>query len=94
MIIILNGYTPYSGNNYGIDEEDLIMIRLKKVSGMAVSWQKIIRDTEDHEGPWEMYRYDFNGSTDNWYDNVYDWSPYLTYGDYYNTYYGPELSLS
>ncbi len=85
-----NGYTPYSGNHYAIDEEDLEYDPSSKGQWHGcVLADEYPLDTEDHEGSWEMYRYDFNGSTDNWYQNVYDNDPFLTYGDYYNTYYGP-----
>ena len=85
-----NGDTPYSGTNYAIAEEDLEYDPSAKGQwhGCVLAWD-YPDDTNDHDGPWEMYRYDWNGSTNTWYDQVYDDDPFLTYGDYYNTYYGP-----
>jgi len=85
-----SGQSPYSNGQYGIDEDDLIYDPSEQGEwhGCVLAGDYPL-DTEDHDGPWEMYRYDFNGSTDNWYQNVYRWSPYTTYGDYYNHYYGP-----
>lgn len=89
----VNGQTPYTGNNYGIDEDDLEFNQ-----GLKGEWHGCVLaedyplDTQDHSGPWEMYRYDYNGSTNNWYtDNIYRNNPFTTYGDYYNSYYGPNL---
>jgi len=87
-----SSYGPYSNGEYGIDEEDLEYDPSEKGQWHGcVLAHDYPDDTLDHVGPWEMYRYDYNGSTDPWYDNVYDYSPYMTYGDYYNTYYGPNF---
>jgi Flp pilus assembly protein TadG len=47
-------------------------------------------DTEDHIGPWEMYRHDYNGFN-NFENNWYSY-PNYTYGDYYNYQYGPNVA--
>lgn len=88
-----SGQSPYSTGQYGIDEDDL-----EYDQSEAGQWHGCVLaedyplDTQDHSGPWEMYRYDHNGSTNNWYtDNIYRNTPFTTYGDYYNHYYGPNL---
>ncbi|MCB1531004.1 MAG: hypothetical protein H6853_04390 [Rhodospirillales bacterium] len=87
-----SSYGPYAGSNYGIAAEDL-----EYDPSAKGQWHGCVlahdypADTTDHSGPWEMYRYDWNGSTSSYYTgNVYKWSPYMTYADYYNTYYGPK----
>lgn len=83
-----NGHNPYAGNNYEIDEDDL-----EYDPSLKGQWHGCVLaednplDTEDHEGPWEMYRHDYNGH--DYYANrdAYDG----TLGDYYNSYYGPNI---
>jgi Flp pilus assembly protein TadG len=81
-----NGMNPYTGNNYGIDEDDLEYdTSLKGQWHGCVLAEEYTLDTEDHEGPWEMYRHDYNGN-----DYYADRDSYSgTYGDLYNAYYGP-----
>ncbi|NQZ13863.1 MAG: VWA domain-containing protein [Alphaproteobacteria bacterium] len=88
----VSGQSPYSTGQYGIDEDDLEYDPSEEGQWHGcVLAEDYSLDVEDHDGPWEMYRYDYNGSTNSWYDNVYRWSPYTTYGDYYNHYYGPNI---
>lgn len=81
-----NGMNPYTGNNYGIDEDDL-----EYDPSLKGQWHGCVLavdyplDTEDHEGPWEMYRHDYNGNDYYLNQNYYDG----TLGDGYNAYYGP-----
>jgi Flp pilus assembly protein TadG len=81
-----NGMNPYTGNTYGIDEDDLEYDRSEKGQWHGcVLAEEYTLDTEDHEGPWEMYRYDYNGN-----DYYADRDSYNgTLGDLYNAYYGP-----
>lgn len=87
-----SGQSPYSTGQYGIDEDDLEydLSEYGQWHGCVLA-EDYPLDVEDHDGPWEMYRYDYNGSTNSWYDNVYRWNPYTTNGDYYNHYYGPNM---
>ncbi len=89
----VSGQSPYSSGQYGIDEDDLEYDRSRKGQWHGcVLAEDYPLDTKDHSGPWEMYRYDYNGSKNNWYtNNIYRYSPLTTYGDYYNHYYGPNL---
>ena len=81
------GMNPYTGNNYGIDEDDLEYDPDSKGQWHGcVLAEEYTLDTEDHEGPWEMYRHDYNGN--NGYTGNY-WRYPGTYGDYYNSYYSP-----
>jgi Flp pilus assembly protein TadG len=88
----VSGQSPYSTGQYGIDEDDLEYDRSEdgQWHGCVLA-ENYPLDVEDHDGPWEMYRHDYNGSTNNWYDQVYSASPYTSYGDYYNHYYTPNL---
>ncbi len=89
-----NGLNGYTGNNYGIDEEDLEYDPSEKGQwhGCVLAEDNPL-DTEDHDGPWEMYRHDFNGhdyyAGNDYYDedSQYD----STYAEVYNAYYGPNL---
>lgn len=83
------GMNPYTRNHYGIDEDDLEYDRARKGQwhGCVLAEDNPL-DTEDHEGPWEMYRHDYNGFEP--YDVNY-WQYPGTIGDYYNSYYGPNL---
>lgn len=82
-----DGDTPYS-DPYGIAAEDLVYN-----PGAKGQWHGCVLaadyplDTQDHPGPWEMYRYDHNGSTNASYHDM--WDAPITKGDYYNTRYGP-----
>lgn len=83
-----NGHNPYAGNNYQIDEADLEYDESEKGQwhGCVLAEDNPL-DTEDHSGPWEMYRHDYNG-----HDYYADRDAYDgTLGDYYNSYYGPNL---
>lgn len=83
-----NGMNPYTGTNYGIDEEDLEYNPSQKGQWHGcVLAEDYPFDTEDHAGPWEMYRHDFNGNDYYADQNYYDG----TLGDGYNAYYGPNL---
>lgn len=83
-----NGMNPYTGNNYGIDEDDLeYNTSLKGQWHGCVLAEDYPLDTEDHEGPWEMYRHDYNGHDYYLNEDYYDG----TLGDGYNAYYGPNL---
>lgn len=84
-----NGMSPYSGYNYRIREQDLEYDLSKKGQWHGCVIENNSYDTDDHDGPWYMYRYDFNGSKDSYYNNTYRSSPFVSYGDYYNHYYGP-----
>jgi len=90
-----NGLNQYTGNNYGIAEEDLEYDPSKKGQwhGCVLAGDYPL-DTEDHDGPWEMYRHDYNGN-DYYADRDYysSWSSYdSTYAEVYNAYYGPNVS--
>jgi len=57
-----NGYNPWAGNNYEIDEGDLeYNLSLKGQWHGCVEAEPYPLDVEDHEGPWTMYRHDYNG---------------------------------
>jgi Flp pilus assembly protein TadG len=82
------GMNPYTGNNYGINEEDLEYDTSEKGQWHGcVLAEGYPLDTEDHEGPWEMYRHDYNGN------NYYKYNSYYsgTLGDGYNGLYGPNV---
>lgn len=83
-----NGFNPYTGNNYGIDEADLEYDPSSKGQwhGCVLAEDNPL-DTEDHIGPWEMYRHDFNGHDYYKFNNSYDG----TLGDLYNAYYSPNI---
>lgn len=83
-----NGMNPYTGNNYGIAEEDLEYDPSEKGQwhGCVLAEANPL-DTEDHIGPWEMYRHDYNGHDYYKNNDYYDG----TLGDGYNAYYGPNL---
>ena len=78
----------YNDEDYGIVETDLEYdpSNFGQWHGCVLAADYPL-DTEDHPGPWEMYRYDFNGSTNGWYRN--NWGYGYTNGDRYNSYYGP-----
>lgn len=87
-----NGLNQYTGNYYGIDEDDLEYDTSRKGQwhGCVLAEEHPL-DTEDHEGPWEMYRHDYNGH-DYYANNDYysHHSQYdSTYAEVYNAYYGP-----
>ncbi len=86
-----NGMNPYTSNHYGIDEDDLEYDPSEKGQWHGcVLAEEYTSDTEDSEGPWEMYRFDFNGR--NSFANYDDFAGYDgTKGDYYNSYYGPNM---
>ncbi len=84
-----NGMNPYTGNRYGIDEADL-----EYDTSEYGEWHGCVEaedyplDTEDHAGPWTMYRFDWNGR--NSYEDYNNYNGYDgSRGDYYNSYYGP-----
>ena len=83
-----NGMNPYTQNYYGTDEEDLEYDTSEKGQwhGCVLASDSPL-DEEDHEGPWEMYRHDYNGNNYYKYRDSYDG----TLGDLYNAYYGPNL---
>lgn len=89
-----NGLNQYTGNHYGIDEDDLEYDTSAKGQWHGcVLAEDYSLDTEDHDGPWEMYRHDYNGNdfyANNDYYNrrsQYD----STYAEVYNAFYGPNL---
>jgi len=59
-----NGMNPFTENNYGIDEEDLEYdpSEIGQWHGCVLAEDHPL-DIEDHAGPWEMYRHDFNGNS-------------------------------
>ncbi len=82
----------FTGNNYGIDEDDLEYDpSLKGQWHGCVLAETSPLDTEDHNGPWEMYRHDYNGNNfyrnTNYYssNSIYD----STYAEVFNAFYGP-----
>lgn len=83
-----NGMNPYTLNHYGIDEDDLEYDTSEKGQWHGcVLAEEYTLDTEDHDGPWEMYRHDYNGN-----DYYEDRSYYDgTLGDGYNAAYGPNM---
>ncbi len=84
-----NGMNPYTQNHYGIDEEDLEYDTSAKGQWHGcVEAEENPLDTEDHEGPWTMYRYDYNGNDYYKYRDYYDG----TLGDGYNALNGPNIS--
>lgn len=90
-----NGMSYFTQNHYGIDEDDLEYGPSEKGQWHGCVLAEDGRDTEDHEGPWEMYRHDFNG--DNYYANRNRFNDGVnasyngTFGDYYNSYFGPNM---
>ena len=83
-----NGFNPLTGNDYAIDEEDLEYDpSLKGQWHGCVLTENNPLDTEDHEGPWEMYRHDYNGL------NFYEDRTYFngTLGDGFNALNGPNI---
>lgn len=89
-----NGLNQYTGNHYGIDEEDLEYDPSEKGQWHGcVLAEDYPLDTEDHSGPWEMYRHDYNGH--DFYQNNDYYSHHSsydsTYAEVYNAYYGPNV---
>jgi Flp pilus assembly protein TadG len=83
-----NGMNPYTGTYYGIDEDDLEYDPSRKGQWHGcVLAEEYTLDTEDHIGPWEMYRHDFNGNS--YYSSRSYYSG--TLGDGYNGLYGPNI---
>lgn len=84
----------FTNNHYGIDESDLEYDPSEKGQWHGcVLAEEYSLDTEDHEGPWEMYRHDYNGN-DFYANNDYygRGSSYdSTYAEVYNAYHGPNL---
>lgn len=74
---------------YGIKENDLTYNLSQKGQwhGCIVEDNSLV--TEDHEGPWDMYRFNHNLSRSSSYRQRYSSNPYLTQGDIYNGQYGP-----
>ncbi len=83
-----NGMNPYTQNHYGIDEDDLEYDPSAKGQwhGCVLAENNPL-DTEDHDGPWEMYRHDYNGHNYYKFNNYYNG----TLGDGYNAAYGPNI---
>jgi len=90
-----NGMNPFTGSDYGIAEEDLEYDPSEKGQWHGcVLADDYPLDTADHEGPWEMYRYDHNGR------NSYRDTDYYSssspnegsFGDVYNAFRGPNYS--
>lgn len=83
------GYYKYG--SYGIDEADLEYDTFEKGQWHGcVLAEEYPLDTEDHSGPWEMYRYDYNGRSS--YENYDNYKGYDgTRGDYNNAKYGPNV---
>lgn len=91
--VYYDGATPYSDGQFEIPSEDLTydIDEEGQWHGCVVEGEYPL-DIDDHEGPWDMYRFDFNGATSTYFDNIYDSTPIvITYGDYYNTAYGPNF---
>ncbi len=83
-----NGLNPYTLDHYGIDEEDLEYDLVSKGQWHGcVLAQDYPLDTEDHEGPWEMYRHDYHGNDYYKFNDYYDGS----LADGYNAFNGPNL---
>jgi Flp pilus assembly protein TadG len=83
-----NGMNPYTQNHYGIDEDDLEYDTSEKGQWHGcVEAEDYTLDVEDHEGPWTMYRHDYNGH--NYYKYRYYYSG--TLGDGYNALNGPNI---
>lgn len=83
-----NGHNPYSNGQYGIDEDDLEydQSEMGQWHGCVLA-EDYTLDVEDHEGPWTMYRHDYNGN--NYYKNNNYYNG--TLGDGYNSAYGPNI---
>ncbi|MEM6811674.1 MAG: TadE/TadG family type IV pilus assembly protein [Pseudomonadota bacterium] len=83
-----NGMNPYTENHYGIAEADLEYDPSEKGQWHGcVETQDYPLDTEDHAGPWTMYRHDFNGNSYYRNNDYFDG----TLGDGYNAFYGPNI---
>ncbi len=92
-------YTPYPKtyryNNqyifqpYGINKNSLVYNRSLKGQWHGCVIEDNTMDTEDHEGPWRMYRYNHNNSRNSAYRQRYSNNPVLTQGDIYNGQNGP-----
>lgn len=83
-----NGLNPFTLNDYGIDEEDLEYdLSLKGQWHGCVLAQEHTLDVEDHEGPWEMYRHDFNGNNTQLNNTFFNG----TLGDGNNAFRGPNI---
>lgn len=82
----------YKEWEYGIEEEDLVYnpSAYGQWHGCVLAADYPL-DTEDHPGPWEMYRYDHQGSTNSYYQQNWKWlnGQWHTQGDRYNSNYGP-----
>ncbi len=89
-----NGLNQYTGNTYGIDEDDLEYDTSQKGQwhGCVLAEDNPL-DEEDHEGPWEMYRHDYNGHDYYKFNDYYSQNSSYdsTYAEVYNAYYGPNL---
>ena len=87
-----NGLNQFTGNDYGIDEDDLEYDPSEKGQwhGCVLAEDNPL-DEEDHEGPWEMYRHDYNGHDFYKFNDYYSqFSSYdSTYAEVYNAYFGP-----
>jgi len=83
-----NGFNPLTGNDYAIDEGDLEYDpNLKGQWHGCVLAEDNPLDSEDHDGPWEMYRHDYNGHS--YYANRNYFNG--TLGDGYNALNGPNI---
>jgi Flp pilus assembly protein TadG len=82
------GMNPYTRNYYGIDEDDLEYDTSQRGQwhGCVLAQDNPL-DSEDHDGPWEMYRHDYNGHNYYKFNNYYNG----TLGDGYNAAYGPNI---
>lgn len=84
----------YNEWEYGIDETDLEynVDEMGQWHGCVLAYDYPY-DTMDHPGPWEMYRYDYEGSTDSFYRQYWKTlnGTNYTQGDRYNSYYGPNM---
>jgi Flp pilus assembly protein TadG len=82
----------YNEWEYGIDEADLVYdpTEMGQWHG-CVEAEDYPLDVQDHSGPWYMYRYDHEGSTNSWYRDYWRTlnGQYFTNGDRYNSRYGP-----
>lgn len=84
-----NGMNPYTVNDYGIDEDDLEYDPSQKGQWHGcVEADDYPLDVEDHDGPWTMYRHDYNGRNDYKFNTYYNG----TLGDGYNALRGPNVS--
>ena len=86
------GLNEYTRNYYGINEDDLEYDTSRKGQWHGcVLANAYPLDIEDDEGPWEMYRHDYNGNDYYKYNDYYGYRSYYdsTYAEVYNAYYGP-----